>query len=196
MLTIQLASLLTIGIAVGSFFILLYFRKKRRQHTTLKKDAPIGSPPEHADRTKLLFDRPDTAQNAQSFALADNQNAEFSRNAGTLTAADREWLSRLEILIEIRISDSQLDVGRLAAAMFISERQLQRKLKRISGHSPVQYIREIRLQYARKILQEGRFDTISELSRTAGFNGISYFSKQFRERFGVSPSDFFLKQGR
>jgi len=78
----------------------------------------------------------------------------------------------------------------LAEEMGISERQLFRKLKSATGMSPLHYIREIRLQKARKLLELNKTETISEVMHAVGFRKSDYFAKLYRERFGKLPSHY------
>ena len=64
------------------------------------------------------------------------------------------------------------------------------KLKSITGLSPAKFIKEIRLQTARKQLENGTIISITEVSHNVGFENISTFSSVFKKRFGKSPSEY------
>ena len=76
----------------------------------------------------------------------------------------------------------------LAQTLLLSESQLYRKLKSISGKSTALFIRSVRLQKAKELIQTTD-KTISEISYELGFNDPAWFSRVFKEEFGFSPSD-------
>ena len=73
--------------------------------------------------------------------------------------------------------------------MAMSESQLNRKLKALSGKTAAPFIRSIRLQEARKLLQTTELN-ISEIAYDTGFSDPHYFSRSFSQEFGVAPSSF------
>lgn len=107
-----------------------------------------------------------------------------------LKPADRAWLKEVEELLRREISNAKFANTDLADAMNLSERQLSRRIKQLTGLSPKRYLREIRLQSARQLLERGKVATVSEASYEVGFETPDYFSKLFTERFGRRPSDF------
>ena len=71
----------------------------------------------------------------------------------------------------------------------MSQMQLYRKLKALTGKTPSQFIRSYRLQKGLELLQQGELN-ISEIAYDVGFTDPSYFSRVFQKEFGKSPSDF------
>jgi len=71
--------------------------------------------------------------------------------------------------------------------MHLSKSQVYRKLKAITGKSTAVFIRSVRLQYAKELIQTTN-KTISEIAYDVGFNDPSWFSRAFKEEFGFSPS--------
>lgn len=110
-------------------------------------------------------------------------------------SAEDNWLKTLEncILDAIR-KRIELNVLYLANEMAISDRQMLRKLKALTGLSAAQYIKEVKLQKARHLLESKAFETISEVAYASGFNTPKYFSKVFEKRFGKLPGDYVLLQ--
>ncbi len=104
--------------------------------------------------------------------------------------ADLLWLATLEKIIRENIGKVELDIASLSYQMAVSERQMHRHIKRITGQTPNKYIRGIRLQVAREAMETGRYRTIAELSHLAGFDTPAYFSKLFREAYGRDVHDF------
>lgn len=95
-------------------------------------------------------------------------------------------------VVEARLGDSDLSVDDLAAAMNLSRVQLYRKVKAISGSSPVELLRTARLNRGYQLLlTTGK--NVSEVAYDVGFTAPSYFTKCFKDEFGVSPSDLQAK---
>ena len=76
----------------------------------------------------------------------------------------------------------------MAAEMGVSERQLQRKLKALIGHTPSDYLRAYRLQQSLEQLREG--NSIGEVAKAVGFTSQSYFTTCFKAQFGTTPKQF------
>ena len=107
---------------------------------------------------------------------------------------ERQWVNDLRRLIEERLEQQKIGVEQLAAAVYLSSRQLNRRLKRITGLSPAKFIKEVQLQAARADLELGQFNSISEVAYRFGFEHQATFSTSFKNRFGISPSEF--RKGR
>lgn len=103
---------------------------------------------------------------------------------------DKEWIDELTKHVEESFGKVILDVESLAASVYLSSRQMNRKLKAITGLSPGKFIKEVQLQTARKILENGAFISISEVAYQVGFENPSNFSRAFKSRFGKSPSAY------
>ena len=78
----------------------------------------------------------------------------------------------------------------LADNMNYSRRQLARIIKKLTGLTPLNFIKEIRLQKARNILEMRQFSTVAEVGFEVGFTDASYFSKAFKKRFGMTPKQY------
>ncbi|MET3113372.1 signal transduction histidine kinase/DNA-binding response OmpR family regulator [Pedobacter sp. CG_S7] len=100
--------------------------------------------------------------------------------------ADLLWLSELENHVRAYNSGkTELNLAELSYTMSISERQLFRRIKAITGLTPNKYIRTIRLQIAREAIESGKFRTVAEIAYAAGFDTPAYFSKLFKEHYGT-----------
>lgn len=104
-------------------------------------------------------------------------------------SADQQLLEDLKTYIQNHL-DEEISVEQLADAGTMSRRQLYRKLKSLTGFTPAQFIREIRLQHALQLLQQHKAGTISEIAYSVGFSTPGYFSRLFKERFGSSPGEY------
>lgn len=130
---------------------------------------------------------------------------EFSEEKETENATEKEekddnteikkeplFIVRFKDVVEARLSNSDITVDDLAEAMNLSRVQLYRKVKAISGSSPNELLRTARLNRAYQLLLTTD-KNISEVAYDVGFTAPSYFTKCFKDEFGVSPSD--LNQG-
>lgn len=103
-----------------------------------------------------------------------------------LPLKDREFLTKVNEIIQNHLSDQQFGVSELADKLFFSVSKLNRKMKSLTGSTPADYIRNIRLQKAVEFLKDGL--TVSETGWEIGFDDAVYFSKVFKKRFGYPPS--------
>ncbi|MFQ5605656.1 MAG: response regulator [bacterium] len=105
-----------------------------------------------------------------------------------VTPVDQAFLEKVRQVIEREMDNETFGVENLCTEMAMSERQFRRKLKALTGQVPNQVIRSMRLQRARQLLQQNTA-TIAEISFQVGFGSPAYFTKTFREEFGVLPSE-------
>ncbi|MBQ3877065.1 MAG: substrate-binding domain-containing protein [Prevotella sp.] len=111
-----------------------------------------------------------------------------SEAVGGASGASGAFLSRFREAVEARLSDSDLSVDDLAADMSLSRVQLYRKVKAISGSSPVELLRTARLNRAYQLLLTTD-KSVSEVAYAVGFTAPSYFTKCFKEEYGMVPGD-------
>ncbi len=96
------------------------------------------------------------------------------------------FLSKLRSVIDNNISESDFDVPQFAREMLMSQVQLYRKVKSLTGKTPSQYIRSIRLEKASELLKHSDLN-ISEIAYEVGFNDPNYFTRIFQKAFGKPP---------
>ena len=107
-----------------------------------------------------------------------------------LVSADKEFLQRMRDTVIENISDPSFSINNLIDKAFLSERQLRRKIKELTGLSPLEFIRQIRLLQAKELLSKQAFNSVAEISAAVGFNNPHYFSRLFKNMFGKSPAEF------
>ncbi len=98
-----------------------------------------------------------------------------------------QFLQKVEKLIQVEIGNSAFGSNELAKKLLVSESQIYRKIKAITGKSTAIFIRSIRLEHAKKLLQNTD-KTVSEIAYEVGFNDPSWFSRAFKDEFGFAPS--------
>jgi AraC-like DNA-binding protein len=105
-----------------------------------------------------------------------------------LGGKDRKVIDRLNKTIEAHLADSLFEITAMASEMAMSERALQRKLKALTGQTPVQYLRKYRLRKSVALLRDGM--PVNLAAESVGFSSPAYFTSRFREEFGESPTRF------
>lgn len=101
---------------------------------------------------------------------------------------ESEFYSRFVQLVEERLSDPDLQISEIAGQMGLGQSQFTRKIKALTNYTPVELIRSLRLQKAKTLLLSTE-KTVSEVAYAVGFTSLAYFSKCYKEAFGVSPTD-------
>ena len=116
------------------------------------------------------------------------QTADSSADEKPTVVAESAFLARFREVVEARMEDSEVSVDDLAAEMNLSRVQLYRKIKTITGSSPVELLRTTRLKRAYQMLLTTD-KSVSEVAYAVGFTAPSYFSKCFKEEYGMVPGD-------
>ena len=94
--------------------------------------------------------------------------------------------------VEAHIDDEKFDVESLQREVGMSRTQLHRKLKALTGQSATEFIRSIRLYRAADLLKQ-QAGSVAEIAYMVGFNSQAYFTRCFREQFGMSPKAYAKK---
>jgi len=102
---------------------------------------------------------------------------------------DEQFLEKAKNLIDEHMANPDFSVEILAQEMAMSRVQLHRKLKSLTDNSTTDLIRNLRLIRAAKLLEEGELN-VTQISYEVGISSLSYFTKAFKEKYGVTPSDF------
>ena len=109
--------------------------------------------------------------------------------APEMPSVEQEFLRQLMAATETGIASEIFGPEELSRQLNMSRRHLQRKIRALTGQSPADFIRTIRLRQARDLLAR-HAGNVSEIAFRVGFNNLSYFARCFKDEFGVSPSDF------
>jgi transcriptional regulator GlxA family with amidase domain len=99
---------------------------------------------------------------------------------------DDVFLQKLVAAVETRMGDERFSVEDLGKEVGMSRYQLHRKLMALTNMAAGDFIRYMRLQRAKYLLEKNA-GTVSEIAYTVGFGSVPYFTKCFREQFGVTP---------
>ena len=116
------------------------------------------------------------------------QEAEKEISESHLEDRDKQFLKQLQAIIQKNLSDSEFGVEDMGQQIGLSRVQLYRKVKAMTGSSVVDLLRKARLAKARRLL-ETRSMSVSEVAYEVGFSAPSYFTKCFKEEYGMLPGD-------
>lgn len=100
-----------------------------------------------------------------------------------------EFLRKAHQIVENHIAEPGFNVESLCNHLKMSRVTLHRRLRLLAHMSASEFIRSVRLKYSAGLLAEDG-SNVRQSARKAGFNNLSYFSKCFREYYGVSPSEY------
>lgn len=109
-------------------------------------------------------------------------------DAQPVESLDDLFLRKFVGLIEQVYTDSDYNVERLSGELAMSRSHLYRKVREVTGLSPVNYLNDFRLRRAMELLRRG-CSSVSEAAYATGFSSPAYFAKSFKIRFGVTPTE-------
>lgn len=118
-----------------------------------------------------------------------SKNLEVNPSSITITSVDEQLIQKALGCIEKNMDNTEYAVGELSSDLGMTRMNLYRKLQSITGNTPTEFIRSIRLKRAAQLLQGSQL-TMVEVADRVGFNSASYFTKCFKEMFGVIPTQY------
>ena len=107
---------------------------------------------------------------------------------------DMAFLERVQEVFEANVADESFSIDMLAGAMNMSRSSFYRKLKALTGMTPVDFMRSRRIRRGAELLLSGR--SVSEVAALVGFSSSSYFTKCFKMELGVLPKDYVESRGK
>lgn len=107
----------------------------------------------------------------------------------TLESADEKFLQEIAEIVNKHLGDPEFSASTLCAESRYGSKQIYRKIKQLTGMSIVEFIRDMRLQKAALYLSQRKL-SVTEIMYMVGFTTASYFSKCFKAKFGVTPSEY------
>lgn len=175
MITLLLAIVIFVITISGMIIVSNMSRRHRleRQAFSMVVNVPVTEEPEETSPAK---EQPNIT------AVTSEEQAYIE------ASADARFLEKLRSRVQEQMGDSDFSVETLAEQMGVSRVQLYRKVKTLTGRTPVDIIRLSRLNRS-KVLLETTDKNVSEIAYEVGFTAPSYFTKCFKDEFGISPSD-------
>ena len=113
----------------------------------------------------------------------------FELEQTKITSVDKKFLQKAFDIITQNISNTAFSVEMFAENLAVSRALLHKKIVSLTGESPVELIRRIRLTKAKELIDK-KFGNLSEISLEVGFNNPAYFSESFKKQFGITPSQY------
>lgn len=166
-----LLSLLIIGVVI---YTIVYIRRiKRKQHETME-----------AYLTLLKTEKGDAVQ--------EKGYANDTKTTDDVSIEDDRMMKLVMKFVDEHIGDSDCSIGDMAEAAATSRSGLQRRMKQLTGVSPLEFMREARIKRACELLHDPKC-TIGEVAFACGFSDPKYFSRSFKTSVGVSPSEYKAK---
>ena len=107
----------------------------------------------------------------------------------SITSVDEQFIRQSIETVEMNISNPGFSVEDLSRALHMSRVALYKKLLALTGKSPLDFIKTIRLKRAAQLLEKSQC-TVSEIAYEVGFNNPKYFARTFKKEFGILPSEY------
>ena len=117
------------------------------------------------------------------------KNVDISPSKVEITSLDEKLIKKAITCVEKNLSESKFSVEDLSRELGMSRVYLYKKLMAITGKSPVEFIRIIRLKRGAQLLEKSQL-TVAEIAYEVGFNSPRYFSKYFKEEYGMLPTAY------
>jgi DNA-binding response OmpR family regulator/nitrogen-specific signal transduction histidine kinase len=124
-----------------------------------------------------------------SFQKVFSRNFQIEPGEISITSLDEKFLKKALEIAEQHIGNPEFSVEKMGRELGVSRGHLYNKLVALTGKSPVEFIRIMRLKRAAQLLGKSQL-TISEIAFQVGFNDPKYFTKYFKDEFGMVPSEF------
>ena len=119
-------------------------------------------------------------------SLFSGNSKEEEKEEEMLGVQDQTFVTRLREVIRDNMGDSDFSVERIGEEIGLSRVQLYRKVKALTGQTPVELLRKARLERGRRLIEKTE-KSVSEIAYEVGFTSPSYFNKCFKDEFGISP---------
>lgn len=119
-------------------------------------------------------------------SLFSGNSKEEEEEEERLGVQDQTFVTRLREVIRDNMGDSDFSVERIGEEIGLSRVQLYRKVKALTGQTPVELLRKARLERSRRLIEKTE-KSVSEIAYEVGFTSPSYFNKCFKDEFGISP---------
>ena len=123
----------------------------------------------------------------EKYALSSNVHV---NNMTALNKLDKEFLHKFIDYVYVHMNNGTVSVESVAADLCMTPKQLRSKIVAITGENPSAYIQKIRLEKAQRMLQVEPNMSIGEIALKCGFEDFAYFSRVFKKKYGVMPSQY------
>lgn len=118
---------------------------------------------------------------------------DLENSAQILNKLDKEFLDKVNTIIEDNLNIDKMDIAFIADKMCMSHSTLYRKIKGLTDMSVNEFVRKIKMKKSVELLMTGEH-TISEISDLTGFSSVAYFRQCFKDEYGVAPTEYLKQQ--
>jgi AraC-like DNA-binding protein len=125
--------------------------------------------------------------------IYEKKIAMLSPEAMPVSSSDERFVVQLREAIDANLDDPDFKIESLCREVGMSRSQLHRKLKAVIGKSTSDFVRSHRIRRAANLF-DGGYGNVTEVAYAVGFKNLSYFSKSFKDVYGVQPSEY-LREG-
>ncbi len=130
------------------------------------------------------------SENAEQTNVAAKEDREIQiLETAQVLASDDAFMKRVVSFVEEHLSDADVNIGDMADAAATSRAGLNRKMKAILGITPKDFLREVRIQKACQLLRDKNLP-VNDVAYMCGFSDSRYFSRAFKAKMGVTPSEY------
>ncbi len=152
-------------------------------------EASSGHP--SAGRTTATSGHPSSVRTpAASTGTSTGESSRASTHGSSgVSSADAKFMREISDIVKRHLSDPDFSAAALCGESRWPAKQVYRKIKQLTGLGIVEFIRDIRLSQAAALLEQGRL-SVTEIMYQVGFTTPSYFSKCFKSRYGLTPSEY------
>jgi len=175
--------LMIVGATVAVICTYLYIKRVERQRREMleKYLALLASPPAKSEETV-------EQSSPKKISKAPKENSS-KRSIDEIKGDDKMFLERVRRFIEANIDNSSASIDEMASAAAVSRSTLNRRLHSLIGVTAVQLLIDARMQRAHQLLTEDETLSVTEIAYKCGFSDVHYFSRSFKQRYGVPPSE-------
>ena len=127
--------------------------------------------------------------------LQTDENKEEEPAAPEMSPNDRKFMDKLMELMEKNLDNGDMVVDDLVRELAVSRSVFFKKLKTLTGLAPVEFIKEVRINHAIRLIETGEY-SMTQISYMVGINDPRYFSKCFKQKMGMTPTEYRDKHKR
>lgn len=187
---IEMSRLLKQNIETATIPIVLLTAKNDKQTENLAYSIGVEAfIPKPFDIKQLMLRIEQIRRNKSLLISKIKQSSIIEDKEIVAESQDEKLLAKITQIIEGHLDDSDLNVQKLSDLSGINTKQIYRRIKLLTGHTAVDYIKSIRLKKAAMLLSQQKF-SIGEVMYMVGFSNPSYFSKCFSEKYGKTPKQY------
>ncbi|NDV57214.1 hybrid sensor histidine kinase/response regulator transcription factor [Bacteroides sp. 519] len=124
-----------------------------------------------------------------SLMTASPQKKKDTQPTNEMSPNDRKFIDKLVELMEANMDNGELIVDDLVGELAVSRSVFFKKLKALTGLAPIEFIKEMRVKRAAELIETGEY-SISQVSYMVGINDPRYFSKCFKQKYGMTPTEY------